>query len=167
MNLDHITFREQIILMEYRLATLEDIPEMCRLRTLQLIDEGEDEPVDVTAEMADFFRRKMEDGSFIQWLLEDGGRIVATAGILYIEFTPGFHCRDGVRGYITDMYTAPEYRRRGIATHMLGMLRDDAVSRKVRRIMLGASVHGMPVYRKFGFRDIDDWMYMDLDDLID
>ena len=154
--------------MEYRLATLEDIPEMCRLRTLQLIDEGEDEPVDVTAEMADFFRRKMEEGSFVQYMLEDDdGKIIATAGILYMECTPGFHCRDGVRGYITDMYTAPEYRRRGIATHMLGMLRDDAVSRKVRRIMLGASVYGMPVYRKFGFRDIDDWMYMDLDDLID
>ena len=49
---------------------------------------------------------------------------------------------------------------------MLGMLRDEAVSRKVESLMLGASVHGMPVYRKFGFRDIDDWMYMDIEDLI-
>ena len=42
-------------------------------------------------------------------LLEDDGKIIATAGILFIEFTPGFHCRNGIRGYITDMYTAPEY----------------------------------------------------------
>lgn len=149
--------------MTYRLATVEDIPEMCRIRNLQLIDEGDEEPKEINAAMEDFFRRKLSDGSLVQYLLEDDGKIIATAGILFLELTPSFTCETGVRGYITDMYTAAEYRRRGIATEMLGKLRDIAEQRNVKRLMLGASVHGMPVYEKFGFIMVEDWMYMDLD----
>ena len=149
--------------MNYRLADINDIPEMCRIRNQQLIDEGDEIAVDINKEMEVFFRRKLEDGSLVQYLLEENGKIIATAGILFFKLTPSFTCTNGVRGYITNMYTAPEYRCRGIATTMLGKLRDIAVERKVTRLMLGASVYGRPVYKKFGFEDLEDWMYMDLD----
>ena len=150
-------------IMTYRLANTEDIPEMCRIRNLQLTDEGDEIAVDIDKEMEEFFRRKLEDGSLVQFMLEEDGKTIATAGILFIELTPSFSCRTGVRGYVTDMYTSPEYRGRGIATAMLGKLRDIAAERNVTRLMLGASIYGRPVYKKFGFMDLEDWMYMDLD----
>ena len=52
-------------LMTYRLANAEDIPEMCRIRNLQLIDEGDETAIDINREMDEFFRKKLEDGSLV------------------------------------------------------------------------------------------------------
>ena len=147
--------------MVYRLAEKKDIPEMCRIRKQQLIDEGSAPHDGVDGAMTRFFEKKMADASLIEWLLEDGGAIVATAAILFMEFPPSFETPTGIRGYITNMYTAPEYRGKGIATAMLGRLMEEAKKRGVRRIWLGASTLGKPVYLRFGFREAD--YYLDLD----
>lgn len=150
-------------MISYRTATFDDIPEMCRIRNLQLIDEGDCVPVDISAEMEDFFTRKLTDGSLVQWIAEEDGRTVATAAILFIELTPYFGNPEGWIGYITDMYTDPAYRKRGIASGMLGRLRSEAEARNVKSLMLGASAYGRPVYEKFGFSASEDWMDMDLE----
>ena len=149
--------------MEYRTATTDDIPEMCRIRNLQLIDEGYDAFADINSEMEDFFSRKLSDGSLVQWMAIDDGKIIATAAILFLEITPSFSHQNGLVGYITDMYTAPEYRRQGIASNLLSKLREEAERRGAKRLMLGASEYGKPVYRRFGFSDLEDWMDMHLD----
>lgn len=147
--------------MVYRLAEKRDIPEMCRIRKQQLIDEGSTPRDGVDDAMTRFFEEKLSNGSLVEWLLEDSGRIVATAAILFMDFPPSFETPTGIRGYITNMYTAPEYRGKGIATAMLGKLMEEAKKRGVSRIWLGASTLGRPVYLRFGFREAD--YYLDLD----
>lgn len=60
------------------------------------------------------------------------------------------------------MYTAPDYRGKGIATEMLNKLADEAKKRTIHKICLGASEFGRSVYRRFGFVESDAWMELNL-----
>ena len=144
--------------MSYRMAGERDIPVLCQLRKRQLMDEGIDPNIDIDEELYRFFADKLADGSLVQWLLEKDGAVIATAAILFLELPPTFTNRTGGRGYITNMYTAPEHRGKGIAVRMLEKLMDEARQRSVPTIILKASGSGRPVYKKFGFSEAGDWM---------
>ena len=148
--------------MKYRLGTKDDIETMCVLRKRQLADEGLAPDVDIDAELSEFFEKKLRNGEMVEWLLEEKGEIIATGAIVFYEFPPSYSNKSGVKGYITNMYTKPEFRGRGIATSMLARLAEEAKKRGVRKLWLGASKMGRPVYEKFGFREAGGWLVMDL-----
>ena len=50
-----------------------------------------------------------------------------------------------------NMYTAPEHRRRGIASKTLDMLIKEARNKGIRAISLEATDMGRPLYEKYGF----------------
>ena len=144
--------------MDYRIGTKQDIPIMCQIRKQQLIDEGIDPTITIEKELLRYFEDKIGDGSLVEWLLEDKGRIIATAAIAFIEFPPTYTNKTGVKGYITNMYTAPDYRGRGIATTLLNKLLDVAKQRGVHQIWLHASHLGKPVYERVGFVEANEYM---------
>ena len=49
------------------------------------------------------------------------------------------------------MYTAPAYRRSGIAFHTLELLVQEAREKGITQIALEATSMGRPLYEKFGF----------------
>lgn len=149
--------------MEYRLADLKDIADLCRIRKQQLIDEGIEPSSDIDEELQHYFSVKLGDKSLTEWLLiDDDDEIVATAAIVFMEFPPTYTNRSGIKGYVTNMYTAPGYRERGIATAMLHKLMAEARKRSVHKIWLVASKLGKPVYEKFGFVQSGDLLELDL-----
>ena len=56
------------------------------------------------------------------------------------------------------MYTAPEYRRQGIALHTLDLLVKDARKQGISHISLEATDMGRPLYEKYGFVKMEDEM---------
>ncbi|GEK32776.1 GNAT family N-acetyltransferase [Kurthia sibirica] len=144
--------------MHYRQATMEDIEQLCELRKKQLIDEGGVANRLIDDELRQFFTSKMQDHDLIQILLEDEGRIVACGALVFYEFPPSFSSGSSIKGYVTNMYTEPNYRKRGIATTLLEKLVEVAKARQVNQLWLGASELGKPVYKKFGFQESDVWM---------
>ena len=147
--------------MEYRIATENDIDALCELRKKQLIDEGTTPDVNIDEELHEFFHRRFKNDEIVEWVLEDGGEIVATCAILFYEFPPSFTNKTGIKGYITNVYTKPELRKRGIATEMLGFLTKEAKKRGVKKLLLAASDLGRPVYEKFGFIEASEWLKLD------
>lgn len=150
--------------MEYRIGTGQDIPVMCRIRKQQLLDEGIKPEADIDEELPRFFEKKIADGSLVEWLLEDHGTVVATAAILFMEFPPTYTNPAGIKGYITNIYTDPEYRGKGIASGMLDRLAEEARKRGVKSLWLHASGPGRPVYERFGFAETDRFMELKLQD---
>ena len=57
-----------------------------------------------------------------------------------------------------NMYTAPDYRRKGIAFKTLDLLIQDAKERGVTAISLEATDMGRPLYEKYGFVKMNDEM---------
>lgn len=145
-----------------RRATVEDIPALCEARKRQLVDEGMRPDAPIDDELRCYFEASLADGTLAEWVFEDEGEVVATAAIAFMPFPPAFNNPAGTRGYVTNMYTAPSHRGRGIASRMLPLLMDEARRRGVRKVLLHASAMGKPVYERQGFRVNDSWMELDL-----
>lgn len=62
------------------------------------------------------------------------------------------------KAYIMNMYTAPEYRRQGIAFQTLDLLVKDAKEQGVLQIALEATDMGRPLYERYGFVKMEDEM---------
>ncbi|MCM1112761.1 MAG: GNAT family N-acetyltransferase [Muribaculum sp.] len=59
-----------------------------------------------------------------------------------------------------NLYTKPEYRRRGIAYRTLELLVEEARERGIAQIALEATAMGRPLYEKFGFVAAEDEMIL-------
>ena len=98
-----------------------------------------------------YYEKAIPDGTHTAFLVFDRGSFVGAGGISYYQVMPTYHNPTGRKGYIMNMYTRPEYRRRGIAFHMLDLLVRDAREKGVSFISLEATPAGRPLYEKYGF----------------
>ena len=147
-----------------RKATIDDIPALIRLRKKQLTDEGlPPEPIfDIDRQLTDYFISALTDGTFVSWVMEVDGEIIATSGVCFYTLPPNFSNLTGGVAYITNMYTKDEYRKRGIATELLKMVLDEAISRGYTVARLHASSFGKSVYEKAGFTMSEGYMSLRL-----
>ena len=148
--------------MIYRVATIKDIPTICQIRKQQLIDEGIKASINIDEELNSYFREKIEDESLLELLAEENGKIIATAAILFIEFPPSYTNESGIRAYITNIYTDPDYRNKGIGKTMLKKLIDEIKKKDIHQVFLFASKFGKPLYQQLGFVESEEYMKLDL-----
>lgn len=93
-------------------------------------------------------------------LVYDGEKIVGTGGVSFYQVMPTCCNPTGRKAYIMNMYTAPEYRRQGIAQKTLDMLVQECLRRGVNFITLEATAAGRPLYEKYGFVPMEDEMIL-------
>lgn len=149
-------------MFEYKRATQEDIEELVRTRMIvlraanQLSDEADMSVVD--QESYAYYKRALETGEHIAYLVYDNGTFIGAGGVSFYQVMPTYHNSSGKKAYIMNMYTAPEYRRQGIAFHTLDLLVRDAKEQGVSQIALEATKMGHPLYEKYGFVKMQDEM---------
>ena len=147
--------------MNYRKAGKEDIMQLSELRKKQLIDEGSLASRDISGELEHYFDSAIEGGTLVCWVAEEKDEIVATGGLCFFQLPPTFTNPTGHISYITNMYTKPDYRRKGIASKLLELVMDEAAQRN-NKVLLHASDMGRPLYRKTGFKDAEGFMSLTL-----
>lgn len=103
-------------------------------------------------------RAKLEDGSYVGWLTEQDGRLVAGAGLWVMEFPPHFLDPEPHRAYLLNFYVAPEMRGRGLARALLALAVDEAKARGIKVVTLHASKFGKPIYEQNGFAMSNEMM---------
>lgn len=162
MEKSWIYWTEELIKLKLRKATIDDIWDLVRLRKIQLVDEGQSPDTDVDQEMYEFFRKRFDEGSIIQYVIEDGREIVATGAVIFYDFPPSFTNVSGKRAYIANIYTKDEYRGRGLATKILTKLVEESKTLGISRVWLEASEMGRPVYLKFGFKEKNKFLELDI-----
>jgi GNAT superfamily N-acetyltransferase len=143
-------------MIEYRKAGTDDIDMLATMRVSFLCegkDNTEDEKNALLDNIKQYFYKSIKDGSFIAWIAVDGDKIVATSGLSIYVVPPNRACPSGKTAYISNMYTVPEYRFRGIATKLFALTVDEAKSQSCERILLNATDMGRPIYEKYGFED--------------
>ena len=150
--------------MIVRKATVEDAALLSEVRKLQLIDEGIAPNCDIDAELDTFFKKWLVSKDFLQLIAEENGKLLSTAAIVYYDLPPSFTNKIGVRGYVTNVYTAPEHRRKGLSKILLEKILEDAKSRGIKKIWRGASNLGRPLYEKLGFIQQESYMELTLKD---
>jgi len=144
--------------MQKRIANIKDVPVLVELRKKQLIDEGQSPVLNIDKQLAEYFTSAITDGSFVSWVMEVDSEIIASSGVCFYTLPPHYNNPTGEVAYITNMYTKPEYRRKGIAAELLNMVIDEAKKREHKIIRLHASEDGKSVYAKAGFNDSHGFM---------
>lgn len=142
-----------------RKANLDDIDELIEFR-IHFLKEIQDYPSDEEIEtfinsLKDFFLEKMKSNEFIAWLVESNNEIIATSGLSFLQKPPHFINMTGKFAYIMNMYTRPEWRRKGIASKLLERLFEEIKQNGIQSVVLHATPTGRPLYEKYGFRDND------------
>lgn len=105
-----------------------------------------------------YYEKALTDGSHIAYLVFDGDTFVGAGGISFFQVMPTVHNPTGEKAYIMNMYTHPDYRRRGIASRTLDLLVQAAKKRGVSHISLEATEMGRPLYVRYGFVSMQDEM---------
>jgi GNAT superfamily N-acetyltransferase len=138
-----------------RLANLDDVDELIRLRLDFLEEVGSLEAgVDIgelSAATRDYLVRKMPSGEFLAWVAEGEGAIVATSGVTIFERPPNGANIAGLEAYLSNMYTLPAWRGRGLGSALVATIVAHLKTTRVRRIWLHATEQGRPVYAQAGF----------------
>ena len=150
--------------MDYilRKAGIQDIPRLVQCRLMQLDDEESHPDRDILPAVTRWFQRSMESGDLYQAVVEADGEIAATGGLVSLPMPPSFYRPAGRTGYILNMYTRPESRRRGLATRVLEALKEEALRRGMERLILATSDQGEEVCLRFGFTFAECWMQLPL-----
>ena len=148
--------------LEFQKLTYDDVPTFAEMRVMQLLEEGARETVDLRPALYDHYARHLADGSFFACLALDEGRIIATGGISVVEKPPYFGCPTGRIGLISSMYTAPAYRRQGIARDVLCRVVEEARRQSCGVVQITASDAGVPLYQSVGFTPNANFLQLSL-----
>ena len=141
--------------LQYKRAGLEDLEmlvetRMTVLRAANLLDDDANMS-EVKAASRSYYEKALADGSHTAYLVLDSGRFVGAGGVSFYQVMPTYHNPGGQKAYIMNMYTAPEYRRRGIAGETLRLLVEEVRRSGLTAIGLEATAMGRPLYERFGF----------------
>ena len=98
-----------------------------------------------------YYTRAFADDANTTYLVFDGEQVVGTGSISYYAVMPTYHNPSGQKAYIMNIYTAPAYRRQGIARETLRLLVEDAKHRGITAISLESTGAGRALYTRFGF----------------
>ena len=147
---------------EYKKATTKDIAELVRTRVIVLraankLSDHVDMSI-VEQESYAYYKRAVETGEHMAYLVYDKETFIGAGGVSFYQVMPTYHNPSGKKAYIMNMYTAPEYRRQGIAFHTLDLLVKAAKERGISQIALEATDMGRPLYEKYGFVKMEDEM---------
>jgi ribosomal protein S18 acetylase RimI-like enzyme len=145
----------------YRAATLEDLVALALLRWEMQVEGRDDreyyaatrEPYIATYCAA--MREEMRAGRMCAWLAEADGASVAAVTLVTWLVPPTLEHARRVRGQVSNVYTRPAYRRRGISRALMCLLLDYAREQPIHRVLLWPSEMGRPLYAGLGFTQSD------------
>jgi len=138
-----------------RPATRADLPLVLRHRQRMFEEMGYRDPAALETMLAisdGLIARGLEDGTYLGWLAETpAGRAVAGGGIIILTFQPHPMDPRPQRAWVVNMFTEPEYQRRGLARRLVQEMIDWSRANGLRFLYLHASDAGRPLYESLGF----------------
>jgi ribosomal protein S18 acetylase RimI-like enzyme len=150
---------------QIRVATPADAAIITHHRRRMFVDAGrrDNRILDV---MAEYFKpwveTRLADGRYLGWLTTDGGKVIAGAGLIVLDWPPHpLDPRQDKRGYLLNVYVEPEHRRKKLASHLIDQALAEARKQKIRVVALHSTDAGKPLYESNGFRRTDEMFYVE------
>jgi GNAT superfamily N-acetyltransferase len=99
----------------------------------------------------EYLEKAIPEGSFRSWLACDNDEVVAGGAVIIVPWPAHAYDLECRRATILNVYTDPEYRRRGIARQIMQTMIDWCKQEGFARVTLHASEHGRHLYESLGF----------------
>ena len=139
-----------------RVATVGDAMTILHHRRSMFRDMGEgtaDELDRMAAMTEPWLEQALSDNSYRGWLAEeDSGRVVGGGGVLLCPWPASPKDPWLRRAIILNVYTEPEFRRRGIARRIMVTILGWLKEQGFRSVSLHASDEGRHLYQELGFK---------------
>lgn len=90
----------------------------------------------------------------IAFLAEENGKIVAACCMCFYNIVPMLFNLEGEIALLTDMYTIPEYRNKGLGIELLKNIMEYTKKQGYTKVVLNATDSGRKLYERYGFKDI-------------
>lgn len=98
-----------------------------------------------------FFEQMMIDDNWRIWVAEDEGRIVSHVFVQIIETIPRPGRKRSPYGYVTNVYTVPAYRSKGIGGMIMQEIKDWSHKHGLTFLMVWPSEASVEFYERHGF----------------
>ena len=151
--------------MNIRKAGIEDTDLILKLRMDYLYYEDEkeigsqEEQQDVKEKLKIYLQKRIPTGDFIAYVAEDNGNVLSTAFLSIIERPPRTPFASNLTGTVYNVFTYPEFRRKGYATKVMSAILDEAKALNLKSVDLLATKDGIYLYETLGFGTIN-YAYM-------
>src|SRR5947209_6555917 len=141
---------------EIRPATLADAETIVHHRRAMFSDMGYSDSAALHAMSASFLpwlTTRMAAGDYLAWIAcAEDGRVAGGLGLWLMDWPPHMVGAGPRRGNILNVYTEPEFRRRGIARSLMDVALAWCREHGTGTVILHASDDGRPLYDSLGFR---------------
>jgi ribosomal protein S18 acetylase RimI-like enzyme len=157
-------YARRLVTVAIRTATVADLPALAEMRRTFTFEDPEP-----SATLRDDYEQAFEEivgagiasGRWTVWVAEADGAIVSHVYVGLIEKIPRPTREDRWIGYVTNVYTRPEQRGRGVGAALLERVTHWAAQEDVELLVVWPSEEGVGVYQRAGFasgRDPLVWM---------
>ena len=143
MIFEKVTTQDINILTELRIAYLQEDLGQIADADLELI----------SSSLPSYYTKHLNK-DLMAYVARDERDIVSCAFLLIVEkpMSPSFIT--GKTGTVLNVYTKPEYRKKGNAKNLMTMMLEDAKTEGVSIIELKATEDGYSLYKSVGFEDV-------------
>ncbi len=139
-----------------RTARAEDAPTILHHRRSMFRNMGEGTPDELermAAVTGAWLAQTLADGSYRGWLAEDGSsRVIGGGGVLLCPWPASPKDPWLRRAIILNVYTEPEFRRRGLARRIIVTILEWLKEQGFPSVSLHASDEGRALYEQLGFK---------------
>lgn len=137
-------------------ADINDLEQLVGLRTAYLLEDYGTVPQEqldkISEKLPDYFRRHLNRDCFV-YAAKSANEIVSCCFLIVSEKPSNLDFINGVVGTVMNVYTKPEYRRKGLAGKLLKMLLEDSEKMGLDLVELKATDSGYRLYKSVGFED--------------
>ena len=135
------------------LAIKDDIDKIALLRIKEQKEDWKEEyedKYDLVNTTKVYLEKHLNNDIYV-FIEEDNGNIIATCCLQIIEYLP--QCNDnGKQGFVCNVYTEPEYRKKGVQTKLLNEVIEYAKENNLCELDLSTdSEVAISLYKKLGF----------------
>lgn len=140
-----------------RLAKNEDINVLAKFRVDLEIEDWKDTYVGKDEDLEEATKKYLKEHlnkDCIMFVWEEEGNVVAVCTMLLFNHLPDCDDLTSKRGFLCNIYTKPEYRRRGIQKKLIGECLEYTKKLGVKKFTLNANPHNekaLKLYAKYGF----------------
>jgi len=142
--------------MKFEKAGIDDICALTNLRIAYLLEDygfiSEEKLQLIRANLPVYFGEHLNRDLFV-WVCRKNGIIVSCCFLCITEKPASPAFINGKTGTILNVYTMPEYRKRGIAKKLLSMLLVEAENKELDFVELKSTDSGYGLYKVLGFED--------------
>lgn len=108
-----------------------------------------------------YYQSMLETGGHIACFAYSGGEVIGCGGVCIYREMPSPDNPYGRCAYLMNIYTRPQFQKKGVGKAVVSWLTDQAVQLGITKIYLETSAAGRTLYEKAGFTDMKDMMKLD------